>query len=300
MTRTERPPPSPTALEHARDVAARIRDRNAPIRVGFIERLTPTAGVPPLAFMLRGGQGGEVRLKLLLSLLWFSARPPHETEYPARGWAALLDLDEPDTNGARRVNAAFAWLARNDLVRVASNRGQPTTVYLMDERRTGEAYVPPHKSIEALKADGATVTRDNYYVTLLSSFWTKGWVSVLTAPAVAMLLVMMSESRYSRSTTRLWHSPRQAADRFALSQDSRSAGLRELERYQIVSMKPAPISPGVFDFRRMRNVYNLHLETLTVEPGQSRPIQPITVAEFLALGSEVTESDSSEGGNETG
>ncbi|WP_433032447.1 hypothetical protein [Actinomycetospora sp. CA-053990] len=101
-----------------------------------------------------------------------------------------------------------------------------------------------------------------------------------------MLLILMSESRYKRSTTRLWHSPKQAADRFAISQDSRTAGLIELEDYGLVTKKRTPISPGVFDFRRMRNVYDLHLETLTVDPGKGRPVEQISVRQFIEMGSE--------------
>lgn len=277
--------PSPLALEYARDVSARVRDSAAPVRNGFIERLSPSDADPPLARMLRGGQGGEVRLKLLLSLLWFSRKPPHDTEYPARGWAGLLDLPQPDTNGARRINAAVTWLAERGFVRAVSHRGRPTTVYLNDERGDGKEYTPPFKVIKALKEAGTTISRDNYYIGLPHGFWTKGWISVLRAPAVAMLLVMIDESMYKRSPKKLWHSPRQAWERFALSQDTRSNGLIELEHYGIVSSRRTPIAPGVFDFKRMRNVYDLHMETLTVDPGSERPERPLNpeqVAEDIA------------------
>jgi hypothetical protein len=85
-----------------------------------------------------------------------------------------------------------------------------------------------------------------------------------------MLLVLLDEAGMG-STKNLWHSPRQAKDRFALSQDTRTDGLLELEAYGIVDKRRSSVAPGVFDFKRMRNVYDLHIEQLTVAPGEPRP-----------------------------
>lgn len=270
-TRTGKAPP-PVALEYAEDVAARVRSRPVAVRNGFIERLDPSASEDaPLALLLRGGQGGAVRLKLLLAMLWFAVRPPHETSYPARGWAGLLGLDEYQTNGARRITAAIEWLESQSLVRVVRKPGVPSKVFLLDERATGDAYELPFAALTAKREAGEDEGRDDYYVTLPSDFFTRGWLAVLSAPAVAMLLVMVLEARYSRRTKGLWHSPAQASSRFGLSQDTRTAGLQELELYGIVDRRTGPVSPGVFDMKRRRNVYDLHLEQLLVDPGQPRP-----------------------------
>jgi hypothetical protein len=245
--------------------------------------------------MLRGGQGGTVRLKLLLSLLWFSVRYPHETEYPARGWAALLDLDQPETNGARRVTAAFSWLASNDYIRVVPNPGAPATVFLKDERGNGMPYQLPVVALKAKEEAGGEMTRDDYWVSLPASFWTNGWMAVLRAPAVAMLLVMLDEAGYARRLEGLWHSPSQAQERFGLSQDSRTDGLLELEAYGIVERRRSSISPGVFDFRRMRNVYDLHLEQLSVPPRTPRPAKPAVSREVEALIAEILEPSATPG-----
>lgn len=77
--------------------------------------------------------------------------------------------------------------------------------------------------------------------------------------------------------------PRQAQERFALSQDTRTNGLLELEAYGIVDMRRSPVSPGVFDLRRMRNVYNLHLEQLEVPPGVARPAKVVDVESTESL-----------------
>lgn len=286
-SRTLKSPP-PVAREYAEDVANRVSNRPVPVRNGFIERLGPIATEDaPLAVLLRGGQGGAVRLKLLLAMLWFAVRPPHETSYPARGWAGLLGLDEYETNGARRITAAIEWLEDKALVRVVRKAGVPSEVFLLDERGTGDPYELPYAALEAKREAGDPESRDDYYVTLPADFFTRGWVSVLSAPAVAMLLVMVLEARYSRKTKGLWHSPAQSNSRFGLSQDTRTAGLQELELYGIVDRRTGPVSPGVFDMKRRRNVYDLHLEQLRVEPGKPRPDQEFDVDE-LGVGGPTT------------
>lgn len=273
--------PPRVALEYAEDVARRVSERPVPVRNGFIERLDPAATVDaPLAVLLRGGQGGAVRVKLLLAMLWFSVRAPHETSYPARGWAGLLGLDEYETNGARRITAAIEWLEANDLVRVVRSPGLPSEVFLLDERATGDPYVLPFVALKAKRDAGEPEGRDDYYVTLRAEFFTRGWIAVLSAPAVAMLLVMALEAKYKKSMKGLWQSPKMASSRFGLSQDTRTAGLRELEMYGIVDRRTGPVSPGVFDMKRRRNVYDLHLEQLVVGPGQPRPDQELGVDEL--------------------
>ena len=63
------------ALDYAEIVARRVHGRAAPVRRLFVERALPDSP-PPLATLLRGGRGGEVRLKLYLSILWFAGGPP--------------------------------------------------------------------------------------------------------------------------------------------------------------------------------------------------------------------------------
>src|SRR4051812_10374162 len=95
--------PRPIALTAAANVATRNHKRALPLRRAFAERTDNTTPPPPPARLLRGGRGGSVRLRLSLASLWLGAAPPHELTYPARAWAELLDLDDPETAGARRV-----------------------------------------------------------------------------------------------------------------------------------------------------------------------------------------------------
>src|SRR5205823_14327958 len=109
-------------------------------------------------------------------LLWIAANPPHDTTFPSRAWAELLDLDDPGHRGARRVQEAVAWLETNRFLRSEKIPGLPSRLYLLNEAGTGQPYEHPAKSKQP-------------YVTLPTSFWTKGWIAVLTGSAVAILLI---------------------------------------------------------------------------------------------------------------
>src|SRR5688500_8111034 len=93
--------------------AQRARHRELQLRRSFVARREGKVGPPPLALLMRGGRGGEVRLKLLLSLLWVGAKPPHDVTFPSRAWAHLIGLADPDTNGARRIREAIDWLTHH-------------------------------------------------------------------------------------------------------------------------------------------------------------------------------------------
>jgi hypothetical protein len=133
----------------------------------------------------------------LLSMLWFAANPPHETSYPARGWAGLSGLPEYETNGARRVSAAIAWLAKHNFLRLVRHPGQPTEVFLLDERGQGANYALPGSALAEAEAAGNRTTRDDYWVELPAAFWTKGWIAVLSAVGVATFLVLLDEAALS-------------------------------------------------------------------------------------------------------
>jgi len=259
------------ALDAAESAAKRVYDREAPVRRCFIERLsepgvqTPT---PPLATMMRGGRGGEVRLKVYLSTLWMASGFPHDVKYPARAWASLLGLDDPDRNGARRVSDAVAWLGAHQLVRVEPRKGRPPTVTLLDESGDGSDYQIPGEAFADLeeKYKGRVIPPElqwrQRYVRLAPSFWTQGWAAVLSGPAIAMFLVLSTNWNQQNPNARLWISPSQATERFSISEDTRTKGLRELCHYGIATMKRQSISRDAFDFRRMRNTYVLHPKRL--------------------------------------
>ena len=271
--------PSPIALECASALATRVHGRAAPVRRLFLEN---DSGVePPLAQIIRGGRGGSTRLKLLLSLLWVAAAPPHQTTYPARAWAELLDIDDDGASGARRVADALRWLEAHRLVALEHRPGLPPTVMLLREDGTGRPYRIPGGAMKELDSrdeeSGSGRSRSEHsYIQLPATFWTSGWAAVLTAPAIAMLLVLLSElgkrtvllrKGVEASSQPIWLSPAWADARFQLSEDTRSTGFKELRVHGLIAMKRRSVARTFFDMRRMRNVYFLDPSRLDAGPG---------------------------------
>jgi hypothetical protein len=252
--------PSLDAFHYADLVDRRVTGRSAQVRYRFVEA-TQAEVDAPMATMLRGGRGGSVRLKLYLSILWFAANPPYDVSYPARAWASLLDLDNPETNGARRITDAVAWLGEHRLLHLERKQGRPTRIYLLADDGTGEPYRPPGKILEELRAKGVDPRADEFkrhlYLQLPAHFWTNGWLAGLSGLGIAMLLALLAEQRDKDAGSELWFSPRLAKQRFGLSEDARTAGFRQLEIVRLASMRRRPVNRDAFEFARMRNTYTL-------------------------------------------
>lgn len=270
--------PSPDALAAAHSLSRRSRDRTAQLRRLFIERLD--IGEPtPLALMLRGGRGGQVRLKTYLSMIWLAAAPPHDVSYPARAWATLLDLPEPSTRGARRINDAIGWLEDNNFVSVASQAGLPNRVTLQNELGNGKRYRVPGEVFNKARtsgADPASLSAERY-IQIPPAFWTSGWMATLSGAGTAMFLVLLAERIGKNDEQELWFSPEVANLRYSLSHDTRSNGLQELRRAGLITAKRRPVASDIFDVQRFRNVYLLHLDALDTTasvPDKDDPVRP--------------------------
>lgn len=238
------------ALQHAEHIATRVHHKAAPVSRPFVR--SGDSGVPPLVQCLRGGRGGEVRLKLYLSIIWLARKPPHDTPYPARFWTELLALPDPAGNGSRRVTDAITWLTWAGFLRVKRQLGQPSVLYLLDDGGTRAPYQPPHKL-------------DRPYVQIPEGFWTKGWHCTLSGAAVALLLVMLDQHASPRAKGGFWLSPSRAKDLYALSPDSWTRGTAELAAYGLVDVLRQPVSPE-FGWRRLRNIYRLNAARLETPP----------------------------------
>jgi hypothetical protein len=256
--RIPRQQPPELALRRAKAVAQRVYKRPTQVRRAFIER-RGRPDSPPLAKMLRGGRGGMVRLKLYLAILWIASGGDHTVTFPARAWAQLLGLDDPQTNGARRVTDAIAWLEDHQLVRATRQRGRPPELVPLDEGGTGKAYRVPSRTWQE---DAEQENRAaNIYVQLPVEFWTSGWAAVLSAPAIAMLLVLLAERGPKDPKKFFWFTPDQADQRYDLSEDTRTRGITELEQAGIITIKRKPVNQEM-GWSRVRNHYRLNLERL--------------------------------------
>lgn len=265
-------------LDTARGIAAqldaRVKRTHVPVRSSFIVSADPDTP-PPLTLLLRGGRGGEVKLKLLLSMLWVAVKEPYDVSQPARVWAELLGLSEPDTKGAARVNAAVRRLVEAGYLASEKRAGQPSRLFLREETGAGEAYTHPGShwvSKQAKKSkDGPRYTR------LPASLWLNGWIADLSGPALAMLLILLEQTR-DKTYDGLWFSPSVAAKRYQLSETTRRKGVDELVKRDLIYVDRIPVGKGTLNVIRERNTFGLNMKRLDERPEDESEIIRIVKA----------------------
>jgi hypothetical protein len=269
-TRDLREAPLPSQiLGDARDVAsaldARLQRKAVPVRAAFIS--SPSAAeLPAMTRLLRGGRGGEVKLKLLLSMIWVAAAEPFDVTHPARAWAQLIGLPDPESKGAARVNAASRRLVEAGFLAVEKRPGKPSRLILRNETGTGLDYEHPGAAWELVKdADQRARRRTPRYVNIPKEFWTRGWVATLGGPAVAMLLILMESSR-GRPMVDLWFAPSVASTRYGLNEATRKKGLDELEKRGLITTYSAIVRRDPLSIHRRRNTYTVLEENFDTNP----------------------------------
>ena len=240
--------PSQDVLGVLRSLVQRSRRRSG-VQVPelFIRRADQSLDVPPLALLLRGGQGGEVRLKLYLTMLLLAVRPPFDIRepVPARSWAAALGIPDPENRGARRVGDAITWLAEHKFLETERRQGAPGAVRLLHSDLSGHPYVRP--------------TERERYITLPLGLWEQGWIARLSGTALALMIVLLDMQ--SARTEPQWISPAQARRRYDLSPDTWSKALKELTAFELVTILRRP-QGGEFNYQRMRNAYWVRTDLL--------------------------------------
>ena len=194
-------------------------------------------------------------LKLYLGLLWLSAIPPYDTALPASKWASALDLEDPENKGARRILQAVNRLEKMKLVKVEPRPGDTNRVLLLQEDGSGKKYQTPHIPYRAGR------DRDEHrYFKLPTALWTSGHIQNMSSAALAMLLIVLEESR--GTTDPQWWSVNTFEDRFHLSKDVRARGTSELVARELVRVDRIPVGlyPGhdtTLTATKMRNTYTL-------------------------------------------
>lgn len=203
-------------------------------------------GEPPLAKMVRGGRGGEVRLKLYLTMTLVAVHKPYDIKsLPGRPWAEMLGLPDPARNGARRIGDALDWLEKADLVKIKRHPGLPPTVALRHPDGTGTRYS----------------WRGGRYIGLPLGFWRNRWIYRLSSTGVALLLVLREMCGGRSESSPPWLTGDQRK-RYGLSDDTWTRATQELVKHGLLTVGRTP-QGGDFDYRRMRNTYWLHIDRLT-------------------------------------
>lgn len=207
---------------------------------------------PPLAKLLRGGRGGEVRLKLYLSMNLLATHEPYDVRsLPARVWAEMLGLRNPHSNGARRVNEAITRLEQERLIQIPERRqGKPVKAQLLSQRGDGGPYSRPTKG----------------YANLPVTFWRKSWIVRLSGRAIALLLILLDLQGGKTRAKGAWVRPSDARRTYGLSEDTWARAVRELQAAGIVRVT-RETQGEPWEWIRMRNKYLVRLARLQTPPG---------------------------------
>lgn len=279
--------------EFARRLGRRRQDAGAPVRNLFVA--DDRDGVrPQMAQLLSsttntsvggGGRGGQLRLKLYLSLLWICAKPPHEVVRPARAWAGLLGLDDPAGRGTRRVQDAMRDLQERNMV-VIRNRGSAANgVTPLIEWGTGQPYSTPPEAYNHFQLRGASpeTLAAHRYFRLPSSLWTSGLIARLGGPGLAMLLVLRCEQQGTDGKP-VWFSPDRALNRFGLAESTRRQGLDQLRAEGLVTSVQQRLSESgdFIDVYRRRLVHTLTMESDDGPAATPAPTPAPSIAAFFA------------------
>jgi hypothetical protein len=200
---------------------------------------------PPLAQMLRGGQGGEVRLKLFLTMALLATDPPHKINpISSRVWASALTLPDPESRGARRISDALRWLNDHKPPFVSLDRipGSPPTIQLLSASGSGKKWVRP----------------TGQYVTVPLGFWTNKWIIKLSGAGTALLIVLLDlQGGRTRPLSLSGHDRRIRG----LSDDTWTRATKELHGHGLLEVGKATQGTDL-DWRRARNTYWVPLEQL--------------------------------------
>lgn len=241
--------PTNESLKAAHYAAQELARQNAaPVRWEFMID-EDGKGFPPIARMIRGGRGGEVRLKLFLSMLWLGPRrPANEMAFRSGFWAELLELDDPSGAGARRVSDAISWLEQQNFIRATRRPGYFPCVTLLDERGTGARYQHPRR-----------------YIKIPAEFWTRRWIQDMSGAAVVFFLVVLAELRRKGPRPSFWLAPRLAREIYGLSADTWTKGGAELSRLGLVSIGRERLRDEHVESVKKRNTYRL--ATAAILPG---------------------------------
>ncbi|MGH3530241.1 MAG: hypothetical protein ACRDQ6_23540, partial [Pseudonocardiaceae bacterium] len=211
------------------------RQKQVPFGKPFLRTTDQTT--PPLARLIQGGRGGEVRLKLYLTITMMVTRRPHDLRRPPppNRWAHLLALTSP--TASRRVRSNLRWLHNNKFIELTPREGHLPLITLLDPAGSGGPYERPLPS--------------QRYISLPLELWSQGWILELSATALALLMVIR-DVQQNKALAR--YAPRQDRDAYRLSPDTWTRASKELVGHELLEIRRLP-QGGEFDYERMRNLY---------------------------------------------
>ncbi|MBD1540343.1 hypothetical protein HC749_19550 [Arthrobacter sp. S13_S34] len=250
---------------------------SAPVRKWFVRSRDGQA--PMLSVLYSGsnggGRSGYVSIKVLLSLIWKTSKPPFETVMTAPALAELLDLPDAAGKGARRVRDAIKALAEANLIRLVPRPGTSPLIQLMNETGNGADYALPSTSYvrsQRTKPNQESVTDPNLYFQLPAELWTEGFLQALRGPGLVMLLILLAEQANKKP---VWFAGTEFFDRYRISPSTRTKGTKELVDLGMLTVTsaalPATWGGSTFEQQRRRYEYRLKGVTNQLPNGEDAP-----------------------------
>lgn len=199
-----------------------------------------------LADLIRGGRGGEVRLKLYLStVLLAGGRHEHEVygrntvvDVSGATWARALAIPDPVGAGARRIADAQDQLASRGLIAVDRRPGQAPRITLLHTSGSGQPWVEPGTP----------------YVTIPLGMWTNRWIWRLSGKELAVLMALLdlcggggldgTGGPQALSGTQ--------RDHYGMSEDTWRIASKALERYGLIETDVALVRADLESPRRRK------------------------------------------------
>jgi hypothetical protein len=226
----------------------------APLRRAFV--LNTPSGPSPLVRMLNqrngksGGPGGGLRLQTYLSLLWVCSGSPYQSQRPARVWAELLSLEDPEINGTRRIRATLKELQERRFIDIEPTKPTPT-IKLLSDLGDGSPYVPPGIAMLTASAEDKP---SNEYFRVPNDLWLDGYIADMSGAALAMFLVLLAESRGTRKD--VWLSPKALEALYGISPSTRTKGISALEDLGLITVRRQAVISTI-EYSPSRQVYQL-------------------------------------------
>ena len=236
------------ALEKLRGaVEAAQRRTQVAFDYGFVKSNVDSEA-PPLARLVQGGRGGEVRLKLYLTITMMATRDPFDLRRSRtpQAWARLLALPQPTEQGARRISASLSWLETADLVKLTPRKGSTPAIQLLHPVHEKRPYTRPI----------------SHYVGVPIDFWLNGWIVDLSATGIALLMVLIDNGRGEKDKARYVTTLRRSE--YGLSHGTWTRATKELNCYGLVKVD-RDLFGDDFDSARLRNTYQLNLARLETQ-----------------------------------
>ena len=190
-----------------------------------------------------GGQGGEVRLKLWLSMVYRVVKEDNWTKLRKNdhaNYASMFGLKDPAGKGVARVRDAYRWLHKNRYIVIDGGRLKAYGRVRVTHEVTH--FLPEDKPLVMRPAP--TGQKDiefpdvpylkHRYFNLPRPFWENGWITYMRSAEILVLMILCNEAR-NNEDTEIRIPVHDRMRRYGLSDDMWRQGETGLERRGIIA-----------------------------------------------------------------